>query len=303
VKPHNESAAYEHRSCIVVDVENSSSRPDPDLMALRTALYEIVDDALARSPITPGQWVREDRGDGIMLLFASAVQKIDIVDPLLDHLVTALLRHNHGTALDKWMRLRVALHAGEVQRDQAGWGGAALTLTFRLSAARPVKEALARAPRAQCVIVASHEFYDSVIRHGHRSIDPANYRPIWIPLGNDSVRAWVRIPGYEVPPGMPGPAEPSKAALAAALLAAHLSAEKLGDGAGRGSWPGQTDFLALVRDRFRNDSAAQVALATAQRNPRDPEAVALLGAALRRHASEDEHFAAELEQADRKSVV
>ncbi|HSV64693.1 MAG TPA: hypothetical protein VLJ59_02140 [Mycobacteriales bacterium] len=191
---------YQHRSVLVVDVESSSVRPDGHLMALRRSLYDIVDDALLRSSIPAARRVREDRGDGVLMLLDARVPKIDLVDPLLDRLADAVAAHNQHNPPLEWLRLRIALHSGEVERDQHGWGGEALTRTFRLVEAAAVKATLASAARAHCVIVVSDEFYQAVVRHRHRSIEPAHYRPIAVPVRGERVRAWVRVPGYPEPP-------------------------------------------------------------------------------------------------------
>ncbi|MGH3852121.1 MAG: hypothetical protein ACRDR6_01205 [Pseudonocardiaceae bacterium] len=211
MKRHEKSATYEHRSFMIIDVEDSSSRPDPGLIPLRADLYRVTRDALARTLSSSAQWHSEDRGDGILVLMDSAVPKIDIVGPLLDHLVAGLSRHNEHKSLQEWMRLRVALHTGEVQRDREGWAGDALTTAFRLSEAQVVKKTFAAAPRAQCIIVASDYLFQAVIRHGHPLVKADDYRPVSVPLHDGSMRAWVRVPGYAVPPSLPPPATASAA--------------------------------------------------------------------------------------------
>jgi hypothetical protein len=210
-----------------IDVEDSSGRLDPDLMTLRSNLYQVVGDAFTRTSLSSARWHHEDRGDGIIFLIDSTVPKIDIVGPLLDHLVTGLRRHNEGKPLQEWMRLRVALHAGEVQRDNKGWGGDALTMTFRMSEAPAVKKALVATPRAQCIIVVSNELFQAVIRHGHPLANSDAYHPISVSLRDRSTQAWVRVPGYATLPHLPV-ADPTLApdpalTLDPTLAARHIS--------------------------------------------------------------------------------
>jgi hypothetical protein len=303
VRSHDKRTQYEHRSILVIDVEDSSSRLDPDLMTLRRALYEVVEDALDRSSIAPECWVREDRGDGILLLVDSTVPKIKIADEFLYHLSTSLLAHNQNNDLEKWMRLRTALHAGEVQRDSNGWGSAALTLTFRLAEAKTVKKMFAAASRAQSVVVVSDHLYQGVIRHGHGAIDAASYREVEVPVGADTVRAWVRMPGYAKPPGTTATTEPSAASLAAVLLA--QMGRRTDDKTVATLRSKYASFTKVVHERFQSDPEAQTALGAAEWNPGDTDAIARLTAVLRRHATQDsllndkmERLAAEIATSD-----
>jgi class 3 adenylate cyclase len=206
---------------MVVDAEGSDSRPDPLLMVLRNSLYGVIEDALAKAAIPMRRRVVEDRGDGVLVIVDAAVPKIDLVDPMLKHLVAGLGVHNQNNPLDRWLRLRVALHSGDVRRDARGWGGHDLTHTFRLSQAEAVKRCLVLAARAQCVLVTSDHFYRSVIEHGDRGIDPTSFRSVDISQPRGPSTGWVHVPGYATPP-IDVPSPPPRAR------------ERLGTGHGHG---------------------------------------------------------------------
>jgi hypothetical protein len=211
MKRHEKKPTYEHRLFMVIDVEDSSSRLDPRLMALRADLYQVIEKAVERTAISLTRYHQEDRGDGVLLLFDSTISKAKLVGPLLDHLATELNKKNDSKDLQDWMRLRVALNAGEVQRDRNGWGGDALTTTFRLVEAPVVKKTFAVTPRAQCIIVASNELFQAVIRHGHPLVKADEYHLVSFPLREGPTQAWVRIPGCDAPLSLPDPARTSEA--------------------------------------------------------------------------------------------
>ncbi|MGH3625678.1 MAG: hypothetical protein ACRDQ5_28555 [Sciscionella sp.] len=188
---------------MIIGPEGSSNLPSRDPMSPRSAAYRVVGHAFDRAAVDPRQWVREEWGDGMMLLIDASVWKVDIVGPFLDHLVAALAEYNISRRLQDWLRLRIALHAGEVRRDESGWGGDDLTMTFRLNQAQEVKQHLADAARAQCIIVASDHIYRAIIRHEERVAWTAHYRAIQLARLDDPARAWIRIPGYETPPEPP----------------------------------------------------------------------------------------------------
>lgn len=96
----------------------------------------------------------EDRGDGVFILIPSAVPKVRI-------------------------RLRIALHAGEVHYDSHGVAGMAITHAFRLVDQPMFKAALADSAGLLGVIV-SEWFYDEVVRH-YPAAEPDSY--CRVPLG------------------------------------------------------------------------------------------------------------------------
>jgi hypothetical protein len=86
----------------------------------------------------------------------------------------------------------------------------------------------------------------------------------------------------------------STAALAALILASRGSAEEMGKEAARSTWSGLSTLRALVYEKFRRDSSATQALATAEREPENSTAVARLRDSIEACSQEDRHFANEL---------
>ena len=189
----------EHRAFLVLDAEDSSGRLDPDLLALRAALYRAVDAALRRAGIAEADVQSEDRGDGVLLVFGRMVSEAALAGPLLDHLRSELERHNIDAELEDWLRLRVAVSHGQLARDPHGWSGEALTRTFRLANAATVKRSLRDAGRAQCVVVCSDDFFDGVVKHD-RATHPETYRKVQLQVDKTEAPAWIRVPGYRQPP-------------------------------------------------------------------------------------------------------
>jgi hypothetical protein len=100
------------------------------------------------------------------------------VESLPHALVTALREHNQTHSAEEQIRLRLALHAGEINYDDHGITATAINLTFRLLDAPPLKAELAQSP-GLLAIIASPRFYDEVIRHSPAS-NPAAYRPVQV---------------------------------------------------------------------------------------------------------------------------
>jgi hypothetical protein len=147
------------RIIVALDIENSTSRPDPVKAELRIMLYELFDAALRsagvsarrRDPFT-------DRGDGLLALIDPADQTplLHLVIPVLGQLLAsynASLGRPGGR--DRQLRVRVVVHAGNVHDDDNGYFGEALDAAFRLLDARPVKTALKTAQDPLLLVVSS----------------------------------------------------------------------------------------------------------------------------------------------------
>jgi hypothetical protein len=195
-------AAYEavHRTILVFDIEQSNHpmRTNQDRVVIHEAMYAAVRTALKRV-----EYYYEDRGDGVLILIPPEVPKGRLVSNLLVRVETALTRHNaamgrHGAsrAAATQVRLRVAVHAGEVTFDGHGVVGAAVDQTFRLNEAPPLKSALATST-GTCGMIASEWFFDEVIRH-HPDAHPELFRRVETRVKEMHSAAWIRVPG-EIP--------------------------------------------------------------------------------------------------------
>ena len=155
-----------HRTIVVVDVEGfgDQRRTNPHQVAVRDGLYRAMRDAFGRAGIAWDDCGHEDRGDGVFVLVPAEVPKGLLVESLPSALVTALHAHNGAHPGPERIRLRMALHAGEVRYDEHGVTAAAVNLAFRLLDAGALKAALASSPGVLAVI-ASSWFFEEVVRH------------------------------------------------------------------------------------------------------------------------------------------
>ena len=143
---------------------------------------------------TPGSRGRtawqEDRGDGLFVLIPAEVPKGLLVETLPSALAADLRVHNEMHPDPQRIRLRMALHAGEVCYDRHGVTGASVNLAFRLLDASPLKAALAGSPGVLAVI-ASSWFFEEVVRH---SAVAARYRPVEVSVKETVTTGWICLP-------------------------------------------------------------------------------------------------------------
>jgi class 3 adenylate cyclase len=139
----------------------------------------------------------EDRGDGALILIPPTVTKTLLVDSLPQELVAALDQHNNTHPREEQIRLRMALHAGEVHYDNHGVAGASINLTFRLLHARALKDTLTHSS-GTLALITSPWFYDEVVRHSLAS-NHTNYHPVQIIAKETTTTAWIHLPNHANP--------------------------------------------------------------------------------------------------------
>jgi hypothetical protein len=191
-----------HRSIVVVDIEASTTRTNPERGELRRVLYALLDQALRLAGINAGHLEpMADRGDGVLILIKpyDDVPKTVLLGVFIPALATLLAEHNVRISHPALrIRLRAVVHAGEIHDDGRGFYGEDLDVAFRLLNAQKVKETLRETPAAPLVLVVSEAIFTGIVRH--RYVDADGYEPlVRVRVAELSHRGWVHLP----PPGTP----------------------------------------------------------------------------------------------------
>ena len=124
----------EHNTICAFDIEGfgDKKRTRPNYVALREGMYTAVGNAFERSGISLADCYHEGAGDSILALAPASVGKGTFVANVPSALVAALVEHNAEHPPEERLRLRMALHAGEITRDTRGVTGQAIIHTARL---------------------------------------------------------------------------------------------------------------------------------------------------------------------------
>jgi hypothetical protein len=133
----------------------------------------------------------------VFILVPAEVPKGLFVELLPSALVAALSVHNDTHPGQERIRLRMALHAGEVHYDEHGVTAASINLAFRLLDAGALKAALAASPGVLAVITSSW-FFEEVVRHS--AADGAAYRRVRVDVKESRTSGWICLPDYMYPP-------------------------------------------------------------------------------------------------------
>lgn len=186
------------RVILALDIENSTSRPDPVKAELRTMLYELFGAALRSAGVGARRRGRfTDRGDGLLALIDPADQAL-LFNVLIPHFGKLLISYNTSlpqhVGQDRQLRVRVVMHTGNVHDDDNGYFGEALDIAFRLLDAPEVKAAL-REAQDPLVLVVSADALDSVVPHDPEgSGRPASRRLITAQVAGRQHQGWIHVP-------------------------------------------------------------------------------------------------------------
>ncbi|MFJ9785085.1 hypothetical protein ACIRSS_36325 [Amycolatopsis sp. NPDC101161] len=184
-----------HRTIVVVDVSGygDARRTSGHRLVLRQALYQALRRAFADSGVTWKDCRHVDCGDGVLVLVPPGIPKGAIAASLPHALVRRLERHNAGHRTEEQLRLRMALHAGEVVHDEYGVTAPSINHAFRLLEAAQVKAALLASP-TPLALITSAWFHEEVVRQTP-SIDAAAFRPVEVAVKETYAIGWVTLPG------------------------------------------------------------------------------------------------------------
>jgi hypothetical protein len=190
-----------HCAVFAVDIAGFGNleRDDQVRLHMRDTLYSVLAAAFNAAGVPWAETYREDRGDGVLVLVNGSLPHAALIDPLLDLLLRALRKYNRTAAEMARIRLRAALHAGQVYNDAHGLAGTAVNHAFRLLEAEEFKRTLSTTD-AELAFITSDTLYDDVVRHGRPGlIDPDGFAEVTVHTKETEARAWIHLPGMGPP--------------------------------------------------------------------------------------------------------
>nr|WP_169735071.1 tetratricopeptide repeat protein [Amycolatopsis lexingtonensis] len=189
-----------HRTVLAVDIEGYGhrGRTTPHRLVARQGLDLALRRAFTEVGVPWFDCKHESTGDGALVLVPAQILKGLFVEVLSVALARELRRHNDTHRAEERIRLRMALHAGEVAYDDQGATGPAINQTFRLIEAPPLKAALAESPGVLALIVSTW-FFDEVVRSS-TIVDASTFRPAKVAVKETVTVGWISLPDHPYPP-------------------------------------------------------------------------------------------------------
>jgi class 3 adenylate cyclase len=190
-------AAAHHKTIMAVDIAgyNNPSRTMAHLREVHEGLWRILRTSCAETGVPWDACFIENTGDGAMILLPPEIAKADLVAQLPNLMRDELRRYNYVRVADAQIRLRMAVHAGEVAQGSHGSISPAVSFTFRILDAPEAKDAQ-RESGADLALIASESIYHDVVDHDPAA-DPGSYRriPVKVKAGERAAWAWLRLLG------------------------------------------------------------------------------------------------------------
>jgi WD40 repeat protein/energy-coupling factor transporter ATP-binding protein EcfA2 len=185
-----------YRTFLAADIESYSrlGRSDSDRVQLRHHLTDWCGAVFVRAGIDPGNWLLQDTGDGWLLSVDPNVSRSLLLDTVPSGLRDHLLAYNQDRPDEERLRVRLAMHAGDVLRDPQPFIGEATNHVCRLLDSEVLRVCL-RATTQPLVVMVSAEIYQGVVRRAHGGLDPAAWHQVVVDCKEGPADAWVRVPG------------------------------------------------------------------------------------------------------------
>jgi hypothetical protein len=184
-----------HTTLVAIDIVafGDPRRSDTDRIYLHETMYEQATKAFTMTGLCWRDCYHEDRGDGALIIAPVHVHADLFLDPLAHHLNALLRRRNHEASDIRQLRIRMAVHHGEVHYDTHGVAGSQTLHLFRLLDAPAFKKAMHATDTALGLIVSDTLYTDANRRNG--LIDATAYRKIRVNHKETRrARAWLWLP-------------------------------------------------------------------------------------------------------------
>jgi hypothetical protein len=133
-----------------------------------------------------------------MVLLDPQIPTTRVVDVLVPRLAATLAELNDRAAREERLRLRLALHRGEVLIDPHGFVGGALVETSRLSNTAALREQL-DSTVADLGVIVSDLVWKQLLESHRAPLDPTLWRPVTCSTHGVATRAWLQVSAHLTP--------------------------------------------------------------------------------------------------------
>ncbi|QKW10093.1 hypothetical protein HUT18_30410 [Streptomyces sp. NA04227] len=199
----------EYRALLAVDIEGSAGRGTVALLTIRELLSTALRESLENSGIAWRACRVQDLGDGFRVTAPPRVPKTRLIHPLVPDLAARLIAHNRLAGPLTRVRVRMALHAGDVclgPVDEVA--GRPLETLARMLDAAELRTALAQAPgTVPLALLLSRHFHEETVHPGQLGIDPDTFRKVGFTVKEHTADAWLHVPGGTALPPATSPDE------------------------------------------------------------------------------------------------
>ncbi len=185
----------EDRTILALDIEGFGHQARTNLtrLRLRRQLARWCKTLLKQARAVPSQWCVQDIGDGFIFSVDPHIPRDVLLGRFVTGLALRLARYNRDRPETERIRLRFAMHAGDVLRDPEPIHGEATVLACRLLDASVLRACL-RATKQPLAAIVSQMIYDNIVKQAYRPIVPSTWHPTVASTKEGPKPAWVHVP-------------------------------------------------------------------------------------------------------------
>ncbi|GGP81041.1 hypothetical protein [Saccharothrix coeruleofusca] len=187
-------AAFRRSLLVCCDLRRYSAADDHLQRALQELLVQSLDRAGRAAGLDRARWVRQPKGDEEWAVLPPDTPEPLVVDRYVRELDAELRSVNRYRVPEAKLRMRLAVHFGVTAQGANGFPGQDAVLVSRLLDSPVAKRALEQAPDADLVVVLSEVVYDSLVRAGRTTLDPAAFRRVAVSVKDFTGHAWLWLP-------------------------------------------------------------------------------------------------------------
>ena len=176
-------------SALVDDLVGYSKLTGKRQAKVREELDGIRERAARAAGLDRSSWYVQDRGDGELALVPVTVPKARLVADYVRELVTELGEYNQSRNAEGRIRLRVALHHGDVR----GFAGDPTVVACRLLDSQPLRDALGGSPDADLALILSDQMYQATAAQRERGLDPRRFRRVEVRQEKFQGVGWITV--------------------------------------------------------------------------------------------------------------
>lgn len=186
-----------HRLLLAVDVQGYSGAATETQRQNQMTLTRLLDEAADDAGLDPERWQTQEHSDGILAVLPGGASGPRLVDSFMRYLNASLRAFNYNRAEHARLRLRAAVHLGDVVQGANGFTGSALAETARLLHYQSLRTTLAEAPNACLAVAVSAKVFD-VVRASYVSFRASEFRPVLVEEKEYRGQAWIWVPDFGV---------------------------------------------------------------------------------------------------------
>lgn len=197
--PREETGRPKVRLFAIADIVSYSRLSARLQMLSQKDLRGIIDRGMEAAGVPLGQVLRQDQGDGMLLVFPPGTDIWKVLAVMPRYLNDELAARNQDMAEHAQMRIRLAFVLGAGAQTQVGLVGAAPVAVARLAHSGAFLRATLAAPQAQCSVIIDDYLHGEWTRQGlHADASLEEYVPVSVsyPDKGTEETAWMRLFGY-----------------------------------------------------------------------------------------------------------